>query len=141
MPGIWEPGTRGADAMYLDPECLVRGTMPWLLATRGGELFSAWLAIGWRGSGRRGRKAWPARVLMTLCGTGVPAHLVVTVVPVDGVVPRPTVDDVIVGARDRGGPGLAKNLIVSFFAVDGVEPGAAGEGVGRVRAVVDAEAP
>src|SRR4051812_43835205 len=54
------------DPAFIMPECLEPGSMAWLLARSGGELFPAWLASGWRGSGRRGRKAWPARVLLTL---------------------------------------------------------------------------
>ena len=54
------------DPSFLAPDCLVPGTVAWLLATVGEKLFPAWLASGWRGSGRRGRKAWPARVLIGL---------------------------------------------------------------------------
>jgi hypothetical protein len=54
------------DPSFLAPDCLVPGTVPWLLAQLGDKLFPAWLAAGWRGSERRGRKAWPARVLMGL---------------------------------------------------------------------------
>lgn len=54
------------DPCFLAPDCLVPGTVAWLLATLGEKLFPAWLASGWRGSGRRGRKAWPARVRIGL---------------------------------------------------------------------------
>ena len=48
------------------PGVLVPGSPAWVLAEHGNLIFPEWLASGWRGSGRRGRKAWPARVLMTL---------------------------------------------------------------------------
>ncbi len=48
------------------PDCLQSGTVAWVLAHHSGTIFPDWLAAGWRGSGRRGRRAWPARVLMTL---------------------------------------------------------------------------
>jgi hypothetical protein len=54
------------DPAFLVPDCLEPGTLPWLLAQHAATLFPPWLATGWRGSGRRGRKAWPARVLLTL---------------------------------------------------------------------------
>lgn len=54
------------DPCFAAPDCLQPGTVAWLLASLGDGLFPGWLATGWRGSGRRGRKAWPARVLMGL---------------------------------------------------------------------------
>ena len=48
------------------PECLERGTVPWLLARYRSRLFPDWLFQGWRGEGRSGRNAWPAVTLMTL---------------------------------------------------------------------------
>ena len=54
------------DPAFLMPECLEPATVPWLLGTLGSSLFPAWLAGEWRGSGRRGRKAWPAPVLTAL---------------------------------------------------------------------------
>lgn len=38
----------------------------WLLARQRTTLFPSWLLRGWRGEGTRGRKAWPAVVLLTL---------------------------------------------------------------------------
>lgn len=54
------------DPQFVCPDCLVRGSVPWLLATHRSLLFPAWLLKGWRGEGRLGRDAWPAVVLMTL---------------------------------------------------------------------------
>jgi len=54
------------DPQFVCPDCLVRGTVPWLLATQRSLLFPRWLLKGWRGEGRLGRDAWPAVVLMTL---------------------------------------------------------------------------
>lgn len=54
------------DPHFLVPDALVRGSVPWLLAHEPARLFPAWLFMGWRGSTGRGRKAWPARVLMAL---------------------------------------------------------------------------
>lgn len=54
------------DPEFVSPECLTPGTVPWLLARRRSALFPRWLLRGWRGEGRRGRKAWPAPVLLTL---------------------------------------------------------------------------
>ena len=53
------------DPEFVSPQCLVTGTVPWLLARRRSVLFPDWLLDGWRGGGR-GRNAWPASVLMTL---------------------------------------------------------------------------
>ena len=55
------------DPEVVTPECLERGTAPWLLARYRRALFPLWLFAGWRGEGRLGRDAWPAVVLMTLC--------------------------------------------------------------------------
>ena len=62
---------------FVDPDCLERGTVPWLLARHGTSLFPQWLFSGWRGEKRRGRPAWPALILMKmLClrwiGEGMP---------------------------------------------------------------------
>ena len=54
------------DPSFLMPGCLEAGAVPWLLGTLGRSLFPTWLARDWRGSGGRGRKAWPAHVLMAL---------------------------------------------------------------------------
>ena len=48
------------------PTCIDKGTMAWLLARHRSKLFPEWLFKGARGESRRGRKAWPPRVLMTL---------------------------------------------------------------------------
>ncbi len=54
------------DPEYVMPDCLQEGTVPWLLAKYRSFLMPQWLFHGWRGEGPRGRKAWPAEVLMTL---------------------------------------------------------------------------
>ncbi len=54
------------DPELLLPKCLEPGTVPWLLARFRSKLFPAWLFKGWRGEGRRGRKAWPAVTLVVL---------------------------------------------------------------------------
>jgi len=54
------------DPEFVCPSCLEEGTVPWLLARFRSKLFPEWLFEGWRGEGRRGRKAWPPEVLMTL---------------------------------------------------------------------------
>ena len=54
------------DPEFVMPGCLKAGTVPWLLARHRSRLFPPWLFRGWRGAGRRGRKAWPAVSLMTL---------------------------------------------------------------------------
>ncbi len=54
------------DPRFAAPGCLVPGTVPWLLANHREVLCPPWLFAGWRGSGRRGRCAWPAPVLMGL---------------------------------------------------------------------------
>lgn len=54
------------DPEFVMPNCLEKGTVQWLLARYRSRLFPAWLFRGWRGEGRRGRKAWPAPLLMTL---------------------------------------------------------------------------
>ena len=54
------------DPEFADPTCVPEGTLPWLLARFGAELMPGWLFEGWRGEGRQGRNAWPARVLMTM---------------------------------------------------------------------------
>lgn len=48
------------------PQCLEPGTVPWLLRRHRDLLFPPWLLRGWRGESNRGRRAWPAPVLMTL---------------------------------------------------------------------------
>lgn len=54
------------DPRVAAPRCLVAGTVPWLLSQWRDVICPPWLVTGWRGSGRRGRCAWPAPVLMTL---------------------------------------------------------------------------
>lgn len=54
------------DPRFAMPDVLVPGSVAWVLAEHRSLIFPDWLAAGWRGSGRRGRKAWPARVLLTL---------------------------------------------------------------------------
>jgi len=54
------------DVRFAAPDCLVEGTLEWLLAERRDELMPSWLFIGWSGEGRRGRDAWPAPVLMSM---------------------------------------------------------------------------
>ena len=54
------------DPEAVDPPCIESGTVPWLIARYSRSLFPAWLFKGWRGEKRRGRKAWPASVLMSL---------------------------------------------------------------------------
>lgn len=54
------------DPEIVQPDCLEPGTVPWLLARFRSRLFPAWLFVGWRGEGRRGRDAWPAVTLVTL---------------------------------------------------------------------------
>jgi hypothetical protein len=54
------------DPEFVCPSCLEPGTVPWLLARCRSKLFPNWLLKGWRGESRRGRKAWPAVVLVSL---------------------------------------------------------------------------
>lgn len=54
------------DPQFVCPDCLQEGTVAWLLARHRSKLFPDWLVKGWRGEGRRGRNAWPPKVLMTL---------------------------------------------------------------------------
>lgn len=54
------------DPRVAAPGCLVAGSVPWLLGHWRDVICPPWLVAGWRGSGRRGRCAWPAPVLMTL---------------------------------------------------------------------------
>jgi hypothetical protein len=54
------------DPLFADPSCLEVGSVPWLLAREGADLFPAWITKGWRGEQRKGRDAWPATVLLTL---------------------------------------------------------------------------
>lgn len=54
------------DPRLAAPRCLQAGTVPWLLADWRDVICPPWLVQGWRGSGRLGRCAWPAPVLMTL---------------------------------------------------------------------------
>jgi hypothetical protein len=54
------------DPEIVQPDCLEPGTVPWLLARYRSLLFPDWVFRGWRGEGRRGRKAWPAVTLLTL---------------------------------------------------------------------------
>lgn len=50
---------------FADPQCLPEGSVGWVLRRYAPEIFPRWLFEGWHGSGRRGRPAWPAAVLMT----------------------------------------------------------------------------
>ncbi len=54
------------DPEFVAPQCLQPGTLPWVLARCRTQWFAAWLFADWRGHCRRGRKAWPAVVLLTL---------------------------------------------------------------------------
>jgi hypothetical protein len=54
------------DPEFVQPDCLVPGTVPWLLGRFRSTLFPCWLFAGWRGEGRLGRDAWPAVTLLTL---------------------------------------------------------------------------
>jgi hypothetical protein len=51
---------------FIDPNCLEPGTVPWMLARYGSELFPSWLFEGWCKRQGRGRDAWSALVLMSL---------------------------------------------------------------------------
>jgi len=53
------------DPEFACPGSVRPGSVAWLLARHRGELFPEWLLKGWRGQ-RLGRKAWPARVLVSL---------------------------------------------------------------------------
>ncbi|MGB0972789.1 MAG: transposase [Mycobacterium sp.] len=54
-------------AEFVAPGCLEIGTLPWLLAKSTRSLFPPWLLRGWHGEKPgRGRRAWPAAVLMKL---------------------------------------------------------------------------
>jgi len=53
------------DPEFVDPKCLVEGTVPWLLARSSTTLFPSWLFEGWEKPGR-GRNPWSPRVLMAL---------------------------------------------------------------------------
>lgn len=50
---------------FADPDSLTEGTVGWLLRFHSGILFPGWLFKKRAGAGRRGRKAWPATVLLT----------------------------------------------------------------------------
>ena len=50
---------------FADPGCLPEGSVGWVLRTYGEILFPRWLFGRWHGAGRRGRRAWPASVLLT----------------------------------------------------------------------------
>lgn len=54
------------DPEFVQPDCLVPGTIAWLLGRFRSSLFPTWLFAGWRGEGRLGRDAWPAVTLLTL---------------------------------------------------------------------------
>lgn len=54
------------DPRFAAPNCLLPGTVPWLLANYRDVICPAWLLRGWRGSGVKGRCAWPAQILMGL---------------------------------------------------------------------------
>ena len=51
---------------FVDPRCLVPGSVPWMLARFGSRLFPAWLLQGWCKVTGRGRDAWPALTLLGL---------------------------------------------------------------------------
>jgi len=51
---------------FIDPTCLVPGTVPWVLRRFGSVVFPAWLFEGWRKDHGRGRDAWSPLVLMSL---------------------------------------------------------------------------
>lgn len=53
------------DPEFVCPDCLIPGSMPWVVSRLRSRLFPGWLFDGWRGQ-RLGRKAWPPSVLMTL---------------------------------------------------------------------------
>lgn len=50
---------------FVDPTCVEPGSLTWLISKYAWLLFPAWLFKDWVGHGRRGRDAWPARVLMS----------------------------------------------------------------------------
>jgi hypothetical protein len=66
MPVRSVAATSFFDPEFVSPGCLVAGTLPWVLARCRVHWFPAWLFVGWRGHGRRGRDAWPGAVLATL---------------------------------------------------------------------------
>jgi hypothetical protein len=51
---------------FIDPTCLIPGSVPWVLARFGSAVFPAWLFDGWSKDHGRGRDAWSPLVLMTL---------------------------------------------------------------------------
>ena len=51
---------------FIDPTCLIPGTVPWVLARFGSAVFPAWLFNGWCKDHGRGRDAWSPLVLMSL---------------------------------------------------------------------------
>lgn len=55
------------DPQHISEACLEEGTLPWFLARAGEWLIPRYLAAEWRGAGRMGRNAWPARVHLSLC--------------------------------------------------------------------------
>lgn len=50
---------------FADPASLTEGAVGWLVRCQSDLLFPSWLFGRWAGSGRRGRKAWPAAVLIS----------------------------------------------------------------------------
>lgn len=50
---------------FAAPGCLPEGSVGWALRRHSRLVFPEWLFGLWRGNGRRGRKAWPASVLLT----------------------------------------------------------------------------
>ena len=50
---------------FADPDCLTEGTIGWMLRVFGDVLCPAWLFAKRAGAGRKGRKAWPAIILLT----------------------------------------------------------------------------
>jgi len=49
---------------FVDPTCVEPGSITWLICNYAWLLFPKWLFADWCGHGRRGRDAWPARVMM-----------------------------------------------------------------------------
>ena len=59
---------------FIDPDCLVPGQVPWVLARHGRVLFPSWLFEGWSRRTGRGRDAWSPLVLVTLLGDAATCH-------------------------------------------------------------------
>lgn len=50
---------------FADPGCLPEGSVGWLFRKYPEALLPSWLLSRWHGADRRGRRAWPASVLLT----------------------------------------------------------------------------